>query len=96
MTSTFLGHEVDDQHLDLVCSQVIAIGSSHLKKAHFCVPDKHLRGSLLDALFRTLYCLLCVHIVKASSAIVQRVAVRTNQRVAVCKLSWLMSSTKLG
>lgn len=86
MTSNFLLHEVDNQLLDLVCSQVIAIGSSHHKKAHFCMPDKHLRDILLSALFRTLYCLPCVHIVNASSAVIQRVAERT--RVTVCKLNW--------
>lgn len=87
MTSNFLLHEVDNQLLDLVCSQVIAIGSSHHKKAHFCMPDKHLRDILLSALFKTLYCLPCVHIVNASSAVIQRVAERT--RVTVCKLNWL-------
>lgn len=88
LTSTFLLHEVDNQRPDLACSQVIAMGSSHPKKAHFCVPDKHLGGSLLGALFRTLYCLVCVHIGNAPSAVIQRVAVRT--RVTVCNgLSWL-------
>lgn len=85
-----MGHEVDEQRLDLLCSQLTAVGSSHPKKAHFRVSDKHLRESLLSALYRTLYFFPCVHLANASSAVIQRVDVRT--RVAVCKLSWLVSA----